>query len=315
MVEKENDGNHILNKIKNNKYSININHAEDIIELSLRQMNDGEVLIAINTIKELEELIMDDLIHFKEKIDDSDFNTYQENEFVKRMLEDEKLIFKCLDVYKKINKRDPERSSNGIDTWYNYEEKLNSITICARTTLLCDTFNLIAMFQETDLLEKSISQFEFVNVIEKVTFSKWLALVGIKMPMTFTNRDVALIGVALFDRKEKLFIIVFRSTDKSEYNLVPNCDDKHERIDMHFGFYIGKYLNETTCEIFSCFNVDPKVSVPWFILNQITKDVGYYMMADFKKIVEADDFSKKYEERINQKKDDYEKIRKAMLDL
>jgi len=313
MVDK--DENKILNLMKNNKYSITINYAEDVIELSLKQMNDGEVQIAINTIKDLEELIMDDLIKFKVQVGDSDYNTYHENEYVKRMLEDEKLIFKCLDVYKKINKRDPERSSNGIDTWYNYEENINSITICARTTLLCDTFNLIAMFQETDLLEKSISQFEFVNVIEKVTFSKWLATVGIKMPLTFTNRDVALIGVALFDRKEKLFIIVFRSTDKSEYSLVSDCDKNHERIDMHFGFYIGKYLNDTTCEIFSCFNVDPKVSAPWFILNQITKDVGYYMMSDFKKIVEAEDFSKKYEERINQKKDDYDKIKKAMLDL
>ena len=81
---------------------------------------------------------------------------------------------------------------------------------------------------------------------------------------------------------------------------------------MNFGFYIAKYLDEDHAELFSCFNVDPKVSVPWFLINTFTKDVGYYMMSDFRKIAEKEDFGKKYADRISKFSKDYDKIKKAI---
>lgn len=297
----------------NNPFGINLVYSEDYTELITRLMNEGEVLQAINVSKVLEELILDSKIKFKENTDNkTEYELYESNPVIMSIQEDEELIFKCLDNYKKMNKRDPDRSSNGIDTWFNYEDKLSSMTICGRVTLNVRMLNLIAMFKEIDLLQEQVNQFEFLKVLEKITFTKWIAQCGIKMPITFTNRDLVLIGVGLFDIKEQLFIIAFKSLEPNKGKTIPEPDNKHCRIDMNFGFYIAKYLDETHAELFTCFNVDPKVSVPWFLINTFTKDVGYYMMEDFRKIVEKDGFGKNYEERIKKFSEDYDKIKKAI---
>lgn len=314
---------------KLNKYNIKLINAEDYIELVEKLMNDGEVLHSIEVAKKLEEDILDEKTSFKNKKqykqsknkDDnndheellSDYEIYENNKTIKSSKSDDDLIFHSLDNYKRINKRDPDRSSDGIDSWFNYEDNINSITMCGRTTLNCKMINLIAMFKETDLLQKSVDQFEFLNVCTKLSFCKWIAHTAIKMPLTIQNRDLVLVGVALFDRKEKLFIIAFKSPVEDEYEeFVPKKDDKHCRITMNFGFYIAKYLDEDHAELFTCFNVDPKISVPWFLINTFTKDVSYHLIKDFKTIIEKDNFSEIYSKRIEENKEDYDKIKIAI---
>jgi hypothetical protein len=297
----------------NNPFNIKLTNSEDYTDLITSYMNEGLVLEAINVSKVLEELILDSKIKFKQnKESKSEYELYETHPVILSIQEDEELIFKCLDNYKKMNKRDPDRSSNGIDSWFNYEDKLSSMTICGRVTLNVKMLNLIAMFKEIDLLQEQVDQFEFINLMEKITFTKWTAHCGIKMPMTFSNRDLVLIGVGLFDKKEQLFIIAFKSLEQNKGKTVPQPDSKHCRIDMNFGFYIAKYLDENHSELFTCFNVDPKVSVPWFLINTFTKDVGYYMTSDFRKIAEKVGLEKIYEERINKFKEDYDKIKKAI---
>ena len=289
-----------MKKILNNNFNLKPKDAEGVIELAHCYMGEGMVLEAIEQLKHLEELIMDGDLEFSKKLNNefTDMEIYQDNPDIQSLLRDEKLIFKCLDTYKSINKRDPDRSSEGIDTWFKYEDNTNAVTICGRVTLQVSIFHIIAMFRETDLLEQSVGQFEFLNVIKKISFSKWINQVGIEMPLTFTNREVVLLGLGLFYKKEKMFIIAFKSTNKNEYECCPDVDDKHCRIDMNYGFYIAKYLDDETCELFTCFNVDPKVDVPWFLINSFIKDIGYYMMNDFRKMVQDDKFSEKYSERI-----------------
>jgi len=309
MVEQQSP----LKNLKANILKLEINKGEDAIILIEKLMDLGEVQLAIEVSKNLENAILDGELEFNSKGNLSDYECYESNKTIISLLDDENLIYKCVDNYKIINKRDPDKSYDGIDTWFKYEDTLNSITICGRTTIMCNMFHLVAMFKEIDLLQESVGQFEFLRVIKELSFSKWIAHCGIKMPMTFSNRDMVLIGIALFDRVEKLFIISFKSTKKEFYDFIPDCDNKHERIDMNFGFYIAKYIDDKTCELFTCFNVDPKVSVPWFILNSITKDVGYYMMSDLRKICQGKDFAKKYQERIDKNPEAYNKIKSAIM--
>ena len=132
------------------------------------------------------------------------------------------------------------------------------------------------------------------------------------MPITFTNREMVLLGVSLFEKNEKAFIIAFKSTNKDEYPDTPECDSKHCRIDTHYGFYIAKYIDNDHVELFFAFNVDPKVSVPWFLLNTFIKDSGFYLMRDLRKIIERENFDSIYAPRIEKNKEDYDKIRRAI---
>jgi hypothetical protein len=314
MVESNEEISECMRKILDNPYDLEPKDAEGVIELADVYMSEGRVYEAIDQLKYLEELIMDGDLEFSKKENDefSDMEIYQDNPQIQSLLRDEKLIFKCTDTYKSINKRDPDRSSEGIDTWFKYEDNINAVTICGRVTLKVSIFHIIAMFREVDLLEKSVSQFEFLTTLSQISFSKWICQVGIKMPLTFSNRDTVLLGLGLFDKKEKMFIIAFKSTNKDEFDDIPDVDKNHCRIDMNYGFYIAKYLDDETCELFTCFNVDPKVDVPWFMINAFTKDFGYYMMNDFRKMVSVDNFSETYSERIKKNQKDYDIIKRNL---
>eukprot|EP00340_Litonotus_pictus_P004411 CAMPEP_0170520312 /NCGR_PEP_ID=MMETSP0209-20121228/5575_1 /TAXON_ID=665100 ORGANISM="Litonotus pictus, Strain P1" /NCGR_SAMPLE_ID=MMETSP0209 /ASSEMBLY_ACC=CAM_ASM_000301 /LENGTH=237 /DNA_ID=CAMNT_0010806525 /DNA_START=1 /DNA_END=710 /DNA_ORIENTATION=- len=236
MVDKKTKSN--LDKVTDNPYNIKPEYAEDVIQIITEYQNEGLAQVAIETSKQLEDMILEGEMTFKARPEDNnitDYDLYQDSKVIQNVLEDEKLIFKCIDTYKHIHKRDPEKSSDGIDTWFNYEDKLNSITICGRTTLNVKMLHLIAMFKEIDLLESAVDQFEFLHVVRKLSFAKWVAHVGIKMPFTFSNRDCVLLGNGLFDKHEKLFIIAFASTTKKSYDFAPDVDKDHERIDMNFG--------------------------------------------------------------------------------
>ena len=309
MVEK----NEKFSLIYENPFNIFPKYGEDVEEICQCYLADGEVISGFECLKLLEELILDDEIGFKNKDESiSEIEYYQSKKSIQLLLKDDSMIFKCLDTYKHINKREPDRSSSGIDTWFEYEEKLNSITICGRTVMKTKLIDVIAMFYEVDILEKSVEQFEFMKTLKKLNFSRWLTHCGLKMPITFSNRDMVVIGVSLFEKKDKLFVISFRSATKDEYDEVPSEIDKHCRITMNTGFYIGKYVDDDHVELFISFNVDPKVAVPWFLINTFTKDIGYYMMSDFRKMIEKNSEEEIYKERILKNKKDYDIIRKAI---
>ena len=165
MVEKNENKKKKL--IDENEFNMKPKSAEDFIDLADRYMWEGDVMDGIAVIKILEELILDGEVEFKEKKGDlSNLELYNENRRIQNLLKDGELIFKCIDTYKHICKREPDRSNEGVDNWFKYEEKINSITICGRTVLKTKMINIIAMFKEMDLLVES-SNSSFLNLFIK----------------------------------------------------------------------------------------------------------------------------------------------------
>ena len=90
---------------------------------------------------------------------------------------------------------------------------------------------------------------------------------------------------------------------------LPPEDSKYLRIEVNYGFYYIKYIDEEYCEFTNCFNVDPKVTyIPWFILNSFTKELAYYVMDDLRNMIESDKNEDLYKERVEQKRKFYDKI-------
>ena len=291
-------------------------YVEDYIEHATNLKNSDELLLAIEILKEAESKLLSEELKYKEiKEEELPYDLFISNPFVKSTYSDNDIIYKCLDNYKHLNKRDPDRSSDGIDTWFIKDDKLNSITICGRVTLNSTFMNMVAVFKEIDLLQKSIDSFEEIKVEKIISKTRWLASAKIKMPMFVTNREAYLEGFGIFLKQENMIMLpIFSPSDKElENHNIPKENKGYVRINMNIGFYCVKYLDENHCELFSCFNVDPKVSVvPTMVLNFITKEFGFYLMRDFRKAAEDSKLVVLYKERINMFQDFYDFIRNAL---
>lgn len=276
---------------------------------------DYDLLEAINIINLAEEKILDGELFYKEtlKEDESDYERFSENKIYKSLKADEELMFKCIDHYKDINKRDPDRSSDGIDNWFMKEDNLNSITICGRVTLKTNLISLVALFKELDLITKAINSFEKISILKEVYMAKWHSQAKIKMPLTIQNRDIIVTGTGVFDKKESMLMILLKSPTKEEFPEYFEEEKGYTRLSMNFGFYFCKYLDDNYTELFTCFNVNPNVpAVPWFILNNIVKDFGYHIMNDFRKASECEKNQEEYAKRIKANPELYEKVRKGI---
>jgi hypothetical protein len=289
--------------------------VEDYYELAQKELKEEQLLRAIEVLKYAETKLIAEEIKFKNKTNDkkSDYEAFSQEKFVRDLYSDNDLIYKCLDNYKQINKRSPDRSSDGIDNWFIKDDKLNSISICGRVTLNSTFLNMIAVFKEIDLLQKTIDSFEELTVVKVLSLTRWLARSKIKMPLTLTNRELYLMGFGIFLKKENMIFLPLYSPDEGEFKEIEKETKDYVRIKMNLGFYCVKYLDDKHCELFSCFNVDPKVSmVPWFVINNVTKEFGYYLMRDFRKAAEDNSLVKEYAERIDKFKEFYDFIRKAL---
>lgn len=204
----------------------------------------------------------------------------------------------------------PERSSNNIDSWFNYESDVSSITIGSKTTMKCNALKVIAILAEVDVMSKFVQRFESIEKYEEISYFRWIVRIRIKMPMTIDNREVVALGFGFVDPTDKTIYLPFRSINKDHYQFLKNPDEipEFKRIDMNFGFFHLKILDKDNVEVINCYNVDPKVPViPWMILNTFLKEISYYIMDDLKKQIEDADFSL-YQERIKNNKGFYDSL-------
>ena len=265
-------------------------------------ISNGNTFEAIECMKKAEEKLIEGQISLINKPKNSKFSDYelfQANPIIKICKEEDDLYFICMDHFKKINKRDPDSSYDGIDNWFIQEDKLESLTICGKVTLKTSFLRLVALFKELDLLVKNIDNYEEITLLKEASLTRWYTHAKIKMPLTIQNRDMILLGSGLFNKKEKILMILMKSPSKFEYPEIPNELKTHLRISMNFGFYFCKYIDNKTTELFTCFNINPKVqSIPWLIINNFIKNFGYYTLKDIRKTVENEENQKEYVKRI-----------------
>ncbi len=289
-------------------------YVEDYIFDAEKEYKNDHLLNAINILKSTEDMILSGEVTFNDaSLNKNAYNNFVNNKFVKTLYKDNDFIFQCLDNYKQINKRDPDRSSDGIDNWFMKLDNSNTITISGRVTISCNFFHMVAVFKETDLLQSTIGSFEELKTIEKLSETRWLVRSRIKVPI-LTNRELYLLGFGIFLEKEKMIMLPFYTPDKDDFSsdLIPDKSD-YTRVNMKFGYYCVRYLDDNNSELFSCFNVDPNISmVPWFVVNGFIKEFGYYIMRDFKKAAEDVKLKEEYLKRIKENSKFYDLIKEHL---
>ena len=145
--------------------------------------------------------------------------------------DDKELIEKVKDQIKSMKNNPPERTYNNIDSWFNYENDVSSITIGSKTTMKCNPVKLFAILAEVDLLNQFVERFDSVEKLEELTLFRWIIRIRIKMPLTFDNREVVVMGFGFVDPDDRTIYLPFRSINKDHYNHVnyPAEDNNYKR--------------------------------------------------------------------------------------
>jgi hypothetical protein len=194
----------------------------------------------------------------------------------------------------------PERSYNNIDSWFHNETDVSSITLGSKTKMKCKPIKMFAVLAEVDLLSKSVDRFDSIEKLEELSSFRWKVRIRINMPITIDNREIIVLGFGFFDPIDKSVYLPFRSINNEHYNFMSTPEEvaDYKRIEINFGFFHIKIIDDENIEITNCYNVDPKVPViPWLILNTFLKEMSYYIMEDLRKQIENVDIGM-YEERI-----------------
>jgi hypothetical protein len=224
-------------------------------------------------------------------------------------LDDDELFQKCWESYKLTQSKTPDRSSNGIDTWFKNEEGVDTVTICGRTTINASMLKVLAILAEVDLMSKFMDRFDEIKKIEEYSLFRWLVRIKIRMPVTIANREILLVGFGTPIPDTQSCILPFRSISSNFYGMeTPKEDPNYKRIEVNFGGFHIKYIDENNCELCNFYNVDPKIPlVPFFVVNTFIKELSYYVLYDIRSQLEAAD-ENIYKERMEDNKQFYEKI-------
>jgi len=165
------------------------------------------------------------------------------------------------------------------------------------------------MLAEVDLMNNFVDRFDEIKKMEEYSLFRWLVRIRIKMPITVTNREVIAVGFGTTIPDTKSCIMPFRSIINNYYGIeCPPEDDNYKRIDINFGCFHIKYIDENSCELTNFYNVDPKIPlIPYFILNGFIKELSYYVLHDIKSQLETVD-ENIYKQRMEDNKVFYDKI-------
>ncbi len=162
-------------------------------------------------------------------------------------------------------------------------------------------------------MKQFIDQYEDIVKVAEVSPFRWLMHCKLKMPMTFSNRDLVCTGFGVINQEEKNILLTFKSVENFLNVNVPPESSDYKRIFLHFGYYKIQYLSEKKYYLTCAFNYDPKIPVvPWFILNKFLKWVTYYIIDGLKKQLKDPRAELIYKKRIEEKREYYETLKKAL---
>lgn len=228
------------------------------------------------------------------------------------------LTQKCLEIYSQITQTKPDKESDGVKTWFKYEEGIKSMTICGQTVINAELFDILAVLAELDLMKNFIKQFEDIIPLGNITPFRLLIHAKVAMPVTIAKRDLVLKGFSYIDKDNKSILIPIKSVHGGMQNGIdiPKEHSKYKRVDLIFGFFHIKYINEKSFCITNCYNVDPRVSViPWFIINTVVKFINYYILIGLKKQIEGGKNKELYTKRIEERKEFYQMVKQKMSEI
>jgi hypothetical protein len=193
-------------------------------------------------------------------------------------------------------------------------DAVKSVTICGRTMVKGELLHIFSVLAETDLLTKFITQFEEIKKVDEISPFRWIIQTKIKMPITFTNRDLMAVGTGVLNKEEKNVLLCFQSRDSLLGKKLPEETSKHKRIECIFGFYHIQHVKDDTFYITSGINIDPKIPIiPWFILNQCIKESSYYIMDGLRTQIENKKAFDVYAKRREEKAAFYNKLKNNLI--
>lgn len=293
-----------LIKTGHRKLSFSFKDKEDV----KNNDNDFKVLKSIKSFyleknKSLDDIKLEEL----DNIVNIYYQTYAERLLnLKDLLdEDEILLNLSSKVLNKVNNSKPERDSGGIQSWFFEEEGINTITLCNKSIIKASCLHILSCVCELDLLKTAIKQLNKCEKFGEFSILRFLMTIQVNLPMMISNREIIAFGFGSIDKSTKNLLIPFKSINPKIKKYcgveVPAIDSNYKRIYIEFGFLNIKIIDDNTCEITQCVNVNPKVSlVPYFIINKVLKEMSYYITSDLIKHVET-----------TMKEDVYEKRRKS----
>lgn len=278
-----------------------------------------ELLVTVN--KSLGEKTSDNNTKLIDNIINSKIdNIYQENVKDSRikdlkliMDEDELLLKLSQEVLKEVNSTVPEREHGGIKSWFFYNDKISTITLCNRCTVKAPLLHILSVLAEIDLMKNFVKSLNKVEKCGEITMFRFILKIEINLPLTISNREMVEFGIGSIDKNNKSIIMPFKSISQklSSYCSVPVPPENtsYKRIYVEFGFFNLKVISDNECEITQCINVNPKVAfVPLFVVNKILKEISYYMTAEFVSQIEKSVNQEIYLERRKKNPVFYEKL-------
>ena len=293
------------------KNTLNIN--DDSINYSLSNDNNKIINTDNNNNIKLDIKNLSELNNYVNK--KYEYILYNKKNLIFNVQEDLNLVNTCLNIHKLIISTKPEREYNGISTWYLYDNKVNTLTMCCKCKIKTSIFHLLSVFSELDLMKEFIKKFEKIEKIGEFSMFRWVLDIKINLPSPLSNRDTIAYGIGKVLPEENSVLITFKSLENGlkEYcnMIVPESDEKsnYKRIFVNFGYHYIKIINNEECELYFCGNINPKVSfVPMFIINKVMKELAYYLMDAFRKQLENTKDSLIYKERREKNNKFYDMI-------
>lgn len=263
-------------------------------DINKKDLDSNSIAVQSFNTKLMETLIEEKIIEiYKNNISDKRLTN------LKLVLdEDEMLLNISNDILDKVNNTKPEREHKGIKSWFFYNEKISTITLCNRCIVKAPVLHIMTVLAELDLMKNFIKSIDSMDILGNITLFRFLLHSKISIPSPISNREMIGYGIGSIDKKNKSIMMPFKSIcdGNKEYCSVPipEVSTKYKRVYVEFGFFHIKVINDNECEITQCINTNPKVSfVPLFIINKILKEISYYMTAEFMKEIE-----RSYQENI-----------------
>eukprot|EP01104_Vermistella_antarctica_P007353 TRINITY_DN1817_c0_g1_i1.p1 TRINITY_DN1817_c0_g1~~TRINITY_DN1817_c0_g1_i1.p1 ORF type:complete len:599 (-),score=144.57 TRINITY_DN1817_c0_g1_i1:73-1869(-) len=211
---------------------------------------------------------------------------------------------------------DVVRQADGITTLYKNETNTPVHSVKMKGVVNCPTFNMAAVMYEADLYSNWIPMCVKSECLATMSKYRKIIYTYSKMPWPMSDREMLMVGFGVdLLEEENLIVITAWSTDETcrerdnipDHIELPDPQSGTVRMTVHCSGIILRPVSTTQCEVFVMGNCDPKMSVPYSLLNYATKTLahkGFSMLSD-----KAINLNAEYTRRIDANTDLYNEMK------